>query len=151
MDEELLFQIRKSLQSQKSIRELDGPTSVAVLNLIESNLIEDPGKIWWWDSLRSAPQVMDYGDADVFPKILGLAGENQLVRLVVTDDEPRPWQIFEGPLSEILSVVAEQRYFEYFITEATSQSPSWLIFDTHHNQLVVAGTISGTVKPNIGP
>jgi hypothetical protein len=141
MDEELLNQIRESAQEKKHTRKLDSTTANAALALIEASHIVNPKKTWWWESLRLPSRSIEYGDADVFPLIAKLIGRNEVVRLVVTDDESPPWPVYEGPLDEILSVIAGQRFFEYFLVPAKYQTAGWIIFDTHHNRLVVTGEI----------
>jgi hypothetical protein len=68
-------------------------------------------------------------------KIINLTS---IIELVVTDEEPAPWLVFTGPASDILELISGQRYFEYMITD---HSHAWIAFDTHHNELVLCGSI----------
>ena len=80
-----------------------------------------------------------YGEADGLDVIRNNLGSAGNVSLVVTDDEYEPWPVFQGPLSEILALLAEQRFFEFILV---SENMNWCIFDTHHNSLVLAGEIA---------
>ena len=55
--------------------------------------------------------------------------------LLVTDDEHEPWPVLEGRLEELLTLIGEQRYFEYILV---SRNKKLCVFDTHHNTLVLA-------------
>jgi len=87
---------------------------------------------------------MNYDGADAFSVLRSNIGDLELVRLVVTDDEPQPWPVFEGPLEEILVVLQETRYFEYFLVPGVNDGGRWIVFDTHHNQLVWAGEMGAS-------
>jgi hypothetical protein len=141
MDEDLLNQIRTSLKSRKYTHELEQEAAHTVLAFVESKFIIDPDKTWWWESIRFPSRVIAYGETNVFSRLVELIGRDEIVLLVVTDDEHRPWPVFKGPLHEVLGVIAEQRFFEYFLISGKSPNPDWMIFDTHHNQLVVTGAI----------
>jgi hypothetical protein len=141
MDQDLVIKIRESLQNQEHTYELDAETTASALTRAEAKFITNPNVIWWWESLRYPSRVIEYGEADAFSKILGLIGKDEIVRLVVTDDEPGPWPVFEGPLHEIICIIRGQRFFEYFLISAKSEISNWMIFDNHHNQLVITGEI----------
>jgi hypothetical protein len=142
MDQELLDQIRDSMRSQKHTRELNAESANAAIALIASRFIENPKKLWWWESVKSPVLRIEYGDSLPYPKIQQLLGEGNVVRLIVTDDEPLPWPVLEGPLNEILHIIEDQRFFEYFLVPAVSDTPGWIIFDTHHNELVIGGSLA---------
>lgn len=138
MDEQLLTEIRAFVRCQKHTRELDRELSDATRVQVESKFIDYPRSIWWWENLRSPSRIVDYGASDAFEEIRKLIKKDEIVRLVVTDDESPPWPVFEGPTEEILAVVSEHRFFEYFLVPGNGTNLDWIIFDTHLNQLVVA-------------
>ena len=57
--------------------------------------------------------------------------------LAVTGDDPPPWTWIEGSPQGLLDLLGESPFFEYFLTDP---AVSWVIFDTRHNQFVVAGS-----------
>jgi hypothetical protein len=146
MDDELLKQIRESTQKRANIRELDAAACAAALRVIENKLIDSTRRsTWWWESLRVPHKARAYEEDRAVAEIEQLIGNrSEMVWLVVTDDQRPPWPIFHGPLGEILGVIGDQRFFEYFLVSPTFPNPDWVIFDTHHNEFVVAGNFSRT-------
>lgn len=139
MDTELIDNIRFFLKNMETIAELDKDKSHKLITKASRKFVSDPMKRWWWESLSCDSKTVEYSDDDGLEIIkMNLKGDNS-VFLVVTDDEFTPWPVFQGNLDEILELISEQRYFEYFLIGETED---WLIFDNHHNVLVVVGSIS---------
>jgi hypothetical protein len=142
VSQELLDCIRKTAQKHPGARELPADRADAVLTAVASIFVASPeNHLWWWDSLKQPYRQLPYGDDDIaLSEIRRILGDSTLVRLVVTDDNPRPWPIFEGPVDEILRIIEDQWRFEFFLVPA-SDEPRWIIFDTHHNQLILGGDL----------
>ena len=144
MDEELLSDIRKSIAeissrgSREDVIEMSEKEADAVADSVARTYVEQPNSLWWWSHLRAKSWIDDYSEAEVPERLQEIIG-NRRVRLVVTDDEPRPWPVFEGEATHILGIIFEQRFFEYFLVPASTGVPDWIIFDNHENQLVVVG------------
>jgi hypothetical protein len=141
MDTELLDEVRKSVQKQGHVEELQADLTNSVLTSVGSKFVKEPKSIWWWQNLNCPAQTLSYANADMANEIRELLPDDQQVRLVITDDEPPPWPVFQGPVDEVLAVIGEQRFCEFFLIPVTNAEPGWIIFDTHDNQLVVAGEI----------
>lgn len=121
----------------------NGLASVEILSQEHSNLLSsqisekyvlDENKIWWWSTLSTQSKTINYGDDDGLKIISRMVLGDPVVVLFVTDDESQPWPAFQGLLSDILTLIGEVRFFEYILT---LDDLEWLIFDTHHNSLVV--------------
>jgi hypothetical protein len=111
--------------------------AASLVGEVAERFVDDPNALWWWDSLAEESWQIAYGDTDGLEQIERLLEkETTPVYLVVTDDEHPPWLVVRGGLSEIIALLREQRVFEFFIVD---ESRSWVIFDTHHNCLIVAG------------
>lgn len=141
MDFELVNEIRHTMSAGVKLKELSRDCSQQVLSKVAEIYVRNCESVWWWDDLKEAPLTVGYGDKD------GLALLKEIIRepstsvfLVVTDDAPNPWPVFHGELDTVIEVISEQRLFEYFLV---AEGYSWVIFDTHHNSLVITGTISG--------
>ncbi|MDB5806243.1 MAG: hypothetical protein JWN73_3565 [Betaproteobacteria bacterium] len=128
----------------EGVLELHADVAGGVAAAVASAFVEDASKVWWWDSLHSQTLTINYGERDVFAELRKLIKQDERVRLFVTDDEPPPWPAFEGLREEIFFLIGEQSYFEFFLVPANAIEPAWVIFDTHHDQLIVAGQIANT-------
>jgi hypothetical protein len=138
IDDQLAEQIGRSAKTLSTVSELSDAEANVLLDIIADEFVENPQALWWWTSLRQPSQTIEYQGLDVFHEIRKLVSDDEVAHLVVTDDEPRPWLVFKGQVDDLLHVVGEQRYFEYFLIFAVSDKPNKVIFDTHHNSLVVA-------------
>ena len=139
MDTELISEIRIWIDKVKNFRELNKSEAFNAVEAVAKKYIGNRNQTWWWESLKHKSVTIKYDDSDglmLLEKIVG--NDNAEVIFVVTDDEPEPWAVFQGNFRSIIQVISEQRFFEYFITD---QNYSWLIFDTHHNSLVVIGDL----------
>lgn len=140
MDERLVNDLKKRSEVFDSVLLVDDSFAEFVITKLASLYVEDKSKTWWWDSLSRQNKVVSYGDNDGLKIIRDMVGGNPKVLLYVTDDESPPWPVFTGLLSEILELIGEVQYFEFALTDVHFR---WAIFDTHHNDLVVAGDLVG--------
>lgn len=138
VDEELLKDLRALSRRNPGLRELNTVESAEVAGDVRLRFVGEDASVWWWESLVSDSVTLPYGDSDGLQWLERLVPNRELVRLVVTDDEARPWRIFEGEAQELWRLLRELRYFEFFVT---STRCDWVIFDTHHNTLVVTGAL----------
>lgn len=138
VDKELIMRFRSLLPASRGVRELRNSEAEVVTERVKSHFVEEPDAIWWWEALSSNSVSIRYGSADGL-KLLGcLIPSQELVRLAVTDDEPGHWPVFEGEAGALCSLVREIPFFEFFVT---SMECDWVVFDTHHNCLVVTGAL----------
>jgi hypothetical protein len=138
VDEELLKELRDLLTNMDGMRELSESEALAVVDEVGRQFIDNKENVWWWQSLKCASISLPYNDADGLVLFGELLPDGGTIRLVVTDDEPRPWPVFEGETRKVWELISNLRVFEYFITTEDSRS---VVFDTHHNALVAAGLI----------
>jgi hypothetical protein len=138
VDEVLLDQFRVSLKRRDGLRELSDLESLVVVDEIARRFVEKEEHVWWWQSLKCDWVTLTYGESDGLVVLGKLLSAERVIRLVVTDDEPRPWIVFEGEARRMLDILRGLRFFEYFIA---SEDCRWVVFDTHHNALVATGSI----------
>jgi hypothetical protein len=138
VDEVLLDQFRVSLTRRDGLRELSDLESLLVVDEIARRFVEKEEHVWWWQSLKCDWVTLTYGESDGLVVLGKLLSAERVIRLVVTDDEPRPWPVFEGEARRMLDILRGLRFFEYFIA---SEDCRWAVFDTHHNALVATGSI----------
>lgn len=147
VDEKLLKEIRALLPSSPGVRELSTAQAAEVVQRIRRGFVREGNNTWWWESLSSESVTLPYGDSDGLQWLRRLVPSREVVRLVVTDDEAGPWPVFEGEAQALRSILRELRFFEYLVTGARGD---WVIFDTHHNTLVVAGALLEQARALVG-
>lgn len=139
MNTELIEELRSNISSPDLIRELSREDAKSLVNDIASRYLADRTLVWWWEGLLEKPAVVNYGEALGWDYIIKLVrSQEEKVFLVVTDDNPEPWVVLEGSLSAMVKLLENMWRFEYIVVDARM---SWIIFDTHHNSLVVAGSL----------
>ena len=77
-----------------------------------------------------------YGEADGLSRLAELIGKRTDAVLIVTDDEQPPWPVYSGDVQSIIAMPRQSRFFEYILA---APDRSWIVFDTHANELVSAG------------
>jgi len=138
VDEELFDEFRVLLSNMDALRELSDMEALAVVDEIARRFVDKKECVWWWQSLKCDSVILPYGEADGVALLGELVPAESKIRLVITDDEPRPWRVFEGEARKFWVLFRKFRFFEYFIASEDCRS---VIFDTHHNALVAAGSI----------
>jgi hypothetical protein len=111
--------------------------SDALLAAVKARFQIDHTATWWWTAIGVGAEIIAYDGADPTPRLRALLGnEGTKAFLIATDDGAPPWPVFRGGWLELVRAVLEQRYFAYALV---AEDLSWIVFDTHHNQLVIAG------------
>lgn len=103
---------------------------------------------WWWTALRQPAISLHYGNEDGLALLLRLLPADVVAVLVVTDDEHEPWPAFEGALRDVATMLREVRPFEYWLAP---RDGSWVVFDTHENAMVVAGSLVAHARTLVTP
>jgi hypothetical protein len=122
-----------------SARLVEQSVAVNLLEQLAAAHVEDSQALHWWASLRLSASIVDYGDdssvwASTLESVLnGLAGDE--VYLAVTDDEFGPWPILAVEKNQLVRLLGELSFFEYFVFQKDGRQ---VMFDTHHNRLVVS-------------
>ena len=101
--------------------------------------LTDTNHRWWWEAVSGPTKRIPYGDADGLSLIAGLVGAACAAHLVITDDEDPPWPVYAGGVGGLLAMLRDCRFCEYFLV---AQDGSWIVFDTHMNELVVVGQLA---------
>lgn len=136
MNDGLIYELKKTSESFSTVAMLNEREAKELILDISNRYVTDINKIWWWESLSTECERIEYGDSDGLKIIREKFTEDPVVLLFVSDDNPQPWPVFRGVLSEILELIGEVHFFEYILAD---QNLNWLIFDTHHNTLVITG------------
>lgn len=89
----------------------------------------------WDDNSLNIHTVISYGEDQwelELSKQLGVFEDN--IFLVVTNDDPYPWDVYSGQKENLIILLNELPFFEYFIFDINFDR---LLFDTHSNSLVL--------------
>ncbi len=137
-DLELRQSILASAKAKMQVRVLPDADAEAILHECARSFVEDPRKTWWWESPKAGLDVatVDYGDDGLHELDRLLLRSKDPLFLVATDDEPPPWLVLQGPWESLRGIIGENRNFEFFVFDPVR---SRLLFDTHHNRLVLLG------------
>lgn len=136
LDDDVLEELLLSSRSFPRIRQLSSGDAAELCEHVATKFVRDPHAKWWWTVLGDGTTTHRYGDQDGLEVLEALLPAADEVTLVVTDDESRPWPALRGPLGELLRMLREMRYVEFFVVPPDT---GWVVFDTHHNELVVVG------------
>lgn len=135
----LLAEIEAAQQLWKAITRLSDDEATAILDRLAAAFIADQSSVWWWDALRTPGLTLHYGKENGLAVLAEVLAGKTLVLLLVTDDEAAPWPVYAGSPNDIIGLLGDCRYFEYALAAIDA---SWMIFDTHHNELVMTGTLA---------
>ncbi|MGD8595150.1 MAG: hypothetical protein PVF82_20150 [Gammaproteobacteria bacterium] len=133
MDDELLNEFYTESQKYPSITRLSDSEISEIQDSIQEKFKVDIDRTWCWENIGVIHKTIEYGEEDGLEKIIELLNNNITVKIVVTDENVPPWFGFKGKLFDIIEVLHNLKYFEYFIID---EKCSWIIFDTHHNTLI---------------
>ena len=138
LDAELIAEVRSTVRDFPDVRELPQHEASEVIHEAGKRHIVDVDRVWWWTSLRGECPSLSHEGSDGLEVLGSLLPLDAIAYLVITDDEPPPWLVLRGRSSELLAVLRDLRFCEYFIV---SSEYDWIVFDTHDNTLVVAGDL----------
>lgn len=96
----------------------------------------DVNQLFVWEDFKGHIVFNKYGDKS---KIWNASLDKFIfdfqndIFVAVTNEEYYPWPILSCKKADIVSILNEQSYFEYFIFDSKMDK---IIFDTHHNTLM---------------
>ncbi len=138
MDDELSSAISTYLAATPETRLLKADEAELVRMEVARRFGFSVRQVWWWEHLPSPTESLAYSDGCEGLRLLStvLPAGTQRAYLFATDDDPPPWLCVSGPPHALLDLVAQLRFFEFFIVD---DGMTWIVFDTHHNTLVGYG------------
>lgn len=136
VDEDLLKELKTAARKVGGVNQLPDEETAERITKLAETFIADRTIRWWWKSLTKTSQCISYDSEDGLPVLARLVEPKSEVILVVTDDNDPPWQAYVGSIEQIVKLLGECRFFEYFLTDPDG---NWIIFDTHMNELVITG------------
>lgn len=97
----------------------------------------DTHLIYWWASAPLIVQKIHYDSSEEGLSCLAglLAQVQSEICLVASEERASPWPMWTLQASELIPLLGELPFFEYFLV---LDDGATLLFDTHHNTLVVS-------------
>lgn len=136
MDKNLLYEIENAiLREIIDCRLIPEDEGLRLIRQLAEKFAFDLDKRWLWDDAR-AKEALSYGESGQWEDLLKLqlASFKDRVFLCVTNDDLYPWPIFDCRKDQLVRLFAELPYFEYLLFDAAMER---VLFDTHHNELVI--------------
>lgn len=101
--------------------------------------------LWWWEAVPRDAKVVRHGYTnDGLELLLSIIpGGAEALYLFVTDDAAPPWRCVCGTASDLVAMLRELPFFEFFIVD---RGTNWIVFDTHHNVIVTVGEVSAASR-----
>lgn len=141
VDQNLLEELSAAIEKTGGIIRLPEAVSSAHLMKITDLFVAESSSRWWWESLSKPSKRINYGSEDGLSVVATIVKPESKCILVVTDDEDPPWPVYSGEVGCILEALRECRFFEYFLA---AEDASWILFDTHMNEVIVSGELAGS-------
>lgn len=148
IDTSLLDELRESATRVGTVQECIGQEAADVVALVARRYDRSSEAVWWWEGLEAPHERVPYETGGLKHLVLARVSKNENAYLIVTDDEPGPWPVFSGSVDNLLNLVLDQRYFEYFLS---APDAAWLIFDTHHNEAIFVGNVASPMRARNEP
>ena len=139
IDNSLLSEIEAATKKVGGINSMPEDEASRLLEMLAANFVGNHIGRWWWNSLKKPNQRISYGDNDGLDLLARLVESEPFLVLIVTDDESPPWPAYTGSTRNIIDVLRDCRFFEYCLVPSDRR---WAIFDTHHNELIIAGRLA---------
>ena len=143
VDRDLLDELGDAASAIPGLRRLSDADAVGLQALVGESFVRDTACVWWWTSIHGPSKSVDYGDADGLEVLAELVEPDSQAVLFVTDDEPGPWPAVRGRVGDLMAMLGEMRVFEFFLVDPDRK---WIVFDTHENRLVLAGSLIDKVS-----
>jgi len=96
----------------------------------------DINQLFVWENFKGHIVYNEYQDKnEIWNSCVGklIFDFRNDIFVAVTNEEYYPWPILSCKKTDIISIISEQSYFEYFIFDSEMNK---IVFDTHHNILM---------------
>jgi hypothetical protein len=132
----LIEELDKASAEIGGISKVQPDVAASYVQQLMDMYVADPSRLWWWEALKVPSDHLRYGDTDSLNMLASLIDEKECSILIVTDDSPPPWPIYCGRTEGLIEMLRNSGFFEYAIA---AEDLSWVVFDTHMNELVRIG------------
>lgn len=124
--------------TDSDIRLLPDAEGFQVLSTALNQFVASGDRRWWWEDFKLPASRVEFPDSSIgfqlLVKIVPSAEEK--VWFIVEDDQLPFFPVYEANTTTIQAVIGECYHYEYYIV---AKDFSWLICDTHHNEIIAIG------------
>lgn len=136
LDTELIDELDEASRNVAEVSRVPPEDADVYLGRLAETFVAAPSSLHWWESLKDCATCVPYQNGDGLGTLESLLGYRLDVCLIVTDDEEPPWPMYTGSSTQLIAMLRECRFCEYMVA---SRDASWVVFDTHMNELVSVG------------
>ncbi len=137
MDKSLIEDIEKTISREKmQCNFIADDQAAQLIQTLAAKFSFDTNQLFMWSNRKFSEAHSYQGDPNRWePLMEALLGKfNEQLFLVVTDEEYFPWNVLKCSKDACIKLLKAQRYFEYFIFDA---SMGFVLFDTHDNSFIL--------------
>ncbi len=139
LDDHLRESLNLVMRARPDLRLLSRDEGDELAARVAARFISDPSRLWWWEALREPAATFAYEGEEGLAKLDAIVGEapgSDPLFLFITASNFPPWTVVAGKWDDLREFVGESGFFEFFVV---NHGTDWVVFDTHHNEVIVAG------------
>ncbi len=138
MEDEIQDAIQRLGLSESDIKLLPDEEGLSVFNAALSHFVASGDRRWWWEDFRFPSTTVRFPDQRAFERIEKIVpNKREKVWFIVEDDQLPFYPVYEATPEAIQAVIGECYGFEYYLV---AKDLSWLLCETHHDDLIAIGT-----------
>jgi hypothetical protein len=135
---EIQYAIQRLGLSESDIKLLSDQEGLKVFSAALSHFVASGDRRWWWEDFRFPSTSVRFADQKGFERIDKVVpNKKERVWFIVEDDQLPFYPVYEGTPEAIQAVIGECYGFEYYLV---AKDLSWLICETHHDDMIAIGT-----------
>lgn len=136
LDAELVDELDEASRNVPGVVRLPTLVAVAYVRSLAESFVADASGLHWWEYLKGDATPIPYESGNGLTALQSLLCDQTAICLVVTDEEEPPWPVYAGSAIQLIAMLRQCRFCEYMVA---SRDMSWIVFDTHMNELVSVG------------
>ena len=122
---------------ESEIRLLPEEAGRRVFDAAVEHFVVGGDRVWWWEAFRLPATWRKFDDGRAFERIVAVAPDpDERVWFVAEESHLPFYPVYETTPRTAESVIGACYGFEYYLI---AKDFSWLICETHHNDLVAIG------------
>jgi hypothetical protein len=123
--------------NDSNIKLLPDDQATPIFRAAHSHFVASSDRRWWWEDFRFSATRVRFSDQKGFLRLEKIvANQEEKVWFIVEDDQLPFYPVYEATAKAIQAVVGECSGFEYYLV---AKDLSWLVCETHHDQLIAIG------------
>ncbi|MGN7784731.1 hypothetical protein ACTJIJ_09400 [Niabella sp. 22666] len=122
-------------ENQVTVSFLADDECSSLISLVADKFKLDINRLFMWEDVKAVDRL-EYPDPAGWENGLNkyLQDFQNEIFVVITDENFYPWSVFICCKQDLIRILENQKYFEYFLFDSLQQR---LLFDTHHNEFIL--------------